>query len=139
MSYLLDTNTIIYAYRGHAPCRQQLARTERGQLYFSAVVLFELEVGLCKSDNPTRLRGFVADVMARSTFLPLDAESARLAARVRAQLEAQGQPIGPYDLLIAGTALAHGLTVVTHNQREFARVPGLRLADWYEAQPFTAP
>ncbi|MDO5290543.1 MAG: type II toxin-antitoxin system VapC family toxin [Pseudomonadota bacterium] len=132
MSYLPDSNILIYAYRGNTACRQQLARTDRGQLYLSAVVLFELEVGIRKSSNPAALRSFVQGVLARSTFLPLDAESASQAAQVRAQLESTGRPIGPYDLLIAGTALAHGLTLVTHNQREFARVPGLRLADWHE-------
>ncbi|MEZ4591976.1 MAG: PIN domain-containing protein [Chloroflexota bacterium] len=56
---------------------------------------------------------------------------ARQAAQIRATLEKAGQPIGPYDLLIAGTALAHNHTLVTHNVKEFSRVAGLQLEDWY--------
>ncbi|MDO5624541.1 MAG: PIN domain-containing protein [Pseudomonadota bacterium] len=132
MKWLVDTNTIIYAYRGHAGIRDKLAQTNRDNLFFSAVVLFELEVGCAKSSNSTRLRRFVDDVLQRSTFLDLNAASATEAALARAHLERQGRPIGACDLLIAGTALAHALTVVTRNVGEFTRVPGLRVVNWHD-------
>jgi tRNA(fMet)-specific endonuclease VapC len=62
--------------------------------------------------------------------LPLDRTSAETAARIRAELERRGQPIGPYDLLIAGQSLANGLTLVTNNVSEFQRVSGLKLESW---------
>nr|WP_233258286.1 PIN domain-containing protein [[Phormidium] sp. ETS-05] len=56
--------------------------------------------------------------------------AANLFGRIRSQLESQGTPIGSYDLQIAAIALAHNLTLVTHNSREFSRVEGLRWEDW---------
>lgn len=62
--------------------------------------------------------------------LDFDREDARRAGEIRAHLAAAGAPIGPYDALIAAQALARGLVLVTHNTREFARVPGLGVEDW---------
>lgn len=62
--------------------------------------------------------------------LQFDADAARAAARIRAVLESQGQMIGPYDVLLAGHAIATGLMLVTDNTAEFARVPGIRLENW---------
>ncbi|HSL81928.1 MAG TPA: PIN domain-containing protein [Thermoanaerobaculia bacterium] len=66
-----------------------------------------------------------------ATLLPFGAAEARAAARIRAGLEAQGRTIGPYDILIAATALARGEVLVTHNTEELGRVEGLRLEDWF--------
>ena len=66
----------------------------------------------------------------RFEVIEFDKEDARQAGEVRAWLAAQGQPIGPYDVLIAGQARARNLTLITHNTNEFGRVPGLRLDDW---------
>lgn len=65
-------------------------------------------------------------------LLPFDSECATLAARIRAELEAAGTPIGPDDTLIAATALRHQGTLVTRNVREFSRVPGLQWVNWHE-------
>ena len=62
--------------------------------------------------------------------LPFDGRAADAYGSIRADLEREGRPIGPNDLLIAATALAHSLTLVTHNTSEFNRVPGLSLVDW---------
>ena len=70
--------------------------------------------------------------MLKLEVLPLDYPSAKAAGLLRSSLEGKGNLIGPYDLLIAGIALAHNLTVITRNTREFARVPGLRVENWYE-------
>ena len=62
--------------------------------------------------------------------LPFDDSAAEVYGRVRAQLEAAGTPIGPYDLQIAAIALANDLVLVTHNTQEFSRISGLRIVDW---------
>jgi len=64
------------------------------------------------------------------TTLPFDDAAAQVFGRIRATLETAGTPIGPYDLQIAEIALVNGLIVITHNVREFGRVPGLRIEDW---------
>ena len=92
----------------------------------------EIELGLAKSERPEAMRRFWTDALGRYRLLALDLEAARHAGRLRAQLENAGTPIGPYDTQIAGIALAHDLTLVTRNIREFARVPGLRLDNWYD-------
>lgn len=66
------------------------------------------------------------------TILPFDLDSARQAAKTQAHLERCVTPIGNLDTLIAGIALAHDLTLVTHNTREFDRVPDLRVENWYD-------
>jgi tRNA(fMet)-specific endonuclease VapC len=63
--------------------------------------------------------------------LPFDEAAARAAATVRRTLEQAGSPIGPLDTLIAGTAIAHSVVLVTHNAREFSRVRGLKMVDWF--------
>ena len=74
----------------------------------------------------------LAAAVSAFPFLPFDLACAQAAAKVRAYLESQDTPIGPIDTMIAGTALAHDLTVVTRNVREFSHVPGLKVENWYE-------
>ena len=69
--------------------------------------------------------------MSRVNVIPFDRDAALAAATIRAQLEQQGTPIGPIDVLIAGTAVALQATLVTHNVNEFSRVSELAIADWY--------
>ena len=108
-------------------CRQ-IQRHRPTDFGLPAIVAHELYYGACRSQR-------VAESTARVEALPFevvtfDLEDARAAAEVRAQLAQRGTPIGPYDVLIAGQALARQLTLVTHNRKEFARVPGLRSVDW---------
>jgi tRNA(fMet)-specific endonuclease VapC len=94
-------------------------------------VAFELWYGVSKSSQPEanrqRLRAFVAAPVA---LLAFDDEDAQCAGAIRAALEVLGRPIGAYDVLIAGQALAHKFTLVTANVKEFARVKGLAWQDW---------
>ena len=132
MRYLLDTNACIALLNDRS---QTLAmRTRRhppGDIGLPAPVLFELYYGACKSKHTTRN----LELLDRMVFetVAFDAADARVAGAVRSQLEAAGCPIGPYDLLIAGQALARGLTLVTANTREFQRVGGLHCEDWTSA------
>ena len=105
--------------------------SEGGSILVSSVVLFELWYGVARSgrreENTERLRVFLLGV---KSILPFEEEDASIAGDLRASLEMGGTPIGPYDLLIAAQALRSGITLVTANISEFARVPGLEWEDW---------
>lgn len=93
-----------------------------------AVAAFELYYGAFKGRLSNRNLELVDRIALE--ILPFDADDARMAGAIRSELEAAGEPIGPYDVLIAGQARARGLALVTANTREFARVEGLLLEDW---------
>ena len=93
----------------------------------SMVTVYELFCGLAKARDPAKERQKVERFISAIIELPLDRAGAEAAANIRADLERLGTPIGPYDMLIAGQALAGGLTLVTNNVREFQRVSGLKL------------
>jgi len=107
------------------------AITDGSGIAVSSIAVFELWYGVAKSaypdNNARQLAKFLAEGVA---LLPFDEEDAQVAGQVRAGLEAKGRPIGPYDVLLAGQALRHGLTLVTANAAEFARVPHLKWQDW---------
>lgn len=127
----LDTNTIICFFKAQGRVAQRLAQANPDDLAIPLVVLYELEVGIAKSTAPETRRARVDELVSLVHLLPFGREEARIAARVRASLEASGRPLGPIDTMIAGTALYHTATLVTHNTDEFARVPGLQIVDWY--------
>lgn len=133
--YLLDTNACIAWLNDHAPVVKRVVLAGRDQVWLCAPVKAELWFGACKSQriekNQTRLRQFFNGVPS----LPFDDVAADHFGEIRAALARQGQPIGPYDLQIAAIARAHDLIVVTHNTREFARVPGVVLEDWQTERP----
>lgn len=128
---LLDTNTLIYFFKGQGNVAERLLSAPRSQLLLSSVVLYELETGIAKSTDSKRRRQQMETLANAMTIAPFGKEEARMAAKLRATLEKAGTPIGPEDTLIAATALAQRATLVTHNTREFSRVPGLKLEDWY--------
>lgn len=129
--YALDTNSLIYFFKGKGRVAQRLLAQSPAAIAIPAVVLYELETGIAKSTSPQQRREQLDALLQVVQVLPLGPREARVAANLRARLEVQGTPIGPLDTLIAGTALAHGATLVTHNTREFERVPGLDLVDWH--------
>jgi tRNA(fMet)-specific endonuclease VapC len=131
-SFLLDTNILVYAFKGLGGCRERINRAPAQSLAISSITIFEIEFGLAKLNDPSHLREFVQKLQQRTQLLGLDERSAAHAGRLRAHLAALGQPIGPYDLLIAGIALAQNLTLVTRNTREFERVPGLKIENWHD-------
>jgi tRNA(fMet)-specific endonuclease VapC len=90
-----------------------------------------LEVGIAKSRAPRKRREQLDSLVNLIHVLPFGKDEASAAARIRAQLEKRGLPIGPLDNLIAGTALAHRATLVTRNIKEFARIKGLEIQNWY--------
>jgi tRNA(fMet)-specific endonuclease VapC len=130
--YALDTNILSYFFKGMGSVGKRLLATPPAQIAIPSVVLFELEFGLARSSRFEQRRQELQELVSLVTLLPFGPAEARASARIRNDLERAGTPIGPYDLLIAGTALSHGATLVTHNTREFGRVRGLALEDWYE-------
>ncbi len=127
----LDTNTVIYFFKGVGNVAERLLRTPPREVGIPAVVLYDLEVGIMRSAQPESRRKSLAELLRLVRLLSFDESAARAAAGIRAQLEQAGAGIGPMDTLIAGTALAHSATLVTHNTREFGRVLGLSVVDWY--------
>ncbi len=134
MLYLLDTNTCIAVMRKHPMAVRRISAVAPGDCAISTVTSYELYTGVAKCADPIKERAKVEILLQTLDELPFDSAAAQESARIRALLESQGQPIGPYDVLLdvllAGHALAESLTLVTANTREFSRVPGLRLANW---------
>lgn len=131
---MLDTNFCIalLSSDSSSALRETLySRLQTSKVFVSSIVLFELWYGVAKSRQPLANSRRSERLLALGIdALDFSSEDAEAAGRVRALLEAQKQPIGPYDTLIAGQALARGLTLVTANHREFARMPGLLWQDW---------
>jgi tRNA(fMet)-specific endonuclease VapC len=130
VSFALDTNTLSYYMRGEGRVGERLRAVSPQRVALPAIVVYEIRFGLRRAGRDTLMAGFDALVQA-VTVLPFDAESADHAASIRADLEARGLTIGPHDVLIAATARRHAHVLVTHNTREFKRVPGLAVEDWY--------
>jgi tRNA(fMet)-specific endonuclease VapC len=135
--YLLDTNACIALINGYPASvrhRFQRALSADEKIMVSSVVAFELWYGVAKSARPSaneqRVEAFFAGPLS---LLPFESEDAKVAGKIRAALETTGKPIGAYDLLIAGQALRHELTLVTANVREFGRIKGLQSVDWAKA------
>ncbi len=129
--FVLDTNTLVYFFRGQGQVGKRLLATSPAALSIPTVVVYELETGIAKSTDPVKRRGQLEQLLRAVTVLPFGLDDAKAAAAVRARLEADGTPIGPIDTLIAGTALANRRVLVTRNVSEYGRVPGLVVADWY--------
>lgn len=129
-AYLLDTNIVIAAMKGHPAVCARLESLPPTALWLSAIVLGELEFGAAKSAQSERNRSRLAELARRLPLLLVDATACRRYGEVRAHLEASGTPIGANDMWIAAQALAASCVLVTDNEREFRRVPELRVENW---------
>ena len=128
--YLLDTNILSDLIRNpHGVIAQRIADVGEKQVCTSIIVAAELRFGAAKRGS-RRLSRQLETVLGGMEALPLDAPADGTYATIRARLERAGRTIGANDLLIAAHALALDLTLVTDNQREFSRVPGLRIENW---------
>ena len=130
LRHMLDTNLCIRVLRERPAQARERFNLEADGLCISTIVLTELLHGAAKSARPEHHRREVERLASRLEVLTFDATAADHAADIRAALERQGQPIGGYDVLIAGHARSRGLIVVTGNLAEFGRVAGLRCEDW---------
>jgi tRNA(fMet)-specific endonuclease VapC len=129
--FLLDTNTLIYFFKGEGRVAEHLLATPPSDIAISTISLYEIEVGIAKSAQPAKRRRQLDTFLSAISVFPFDRSAALAAATVRAELERRGRPIGPLDNLIAGIALAHRATLVTRNTREFSRLPNLDVTNWY--------
>jgi tRNA(fMet)-specific endonuclease VapC len=129
MRFLLDTNAIIgLLNRSSAKLEANVREHPASEIGISAIVAHELYYGAFKSQRVDENLQRLGQI--RLEILSLDREDAEAAGKIRAALKKAGTPIGPYDVLIAGQALARGLTLVTNNVGEFQRIEGLKLEDW---------
>lgn len=128
MTYLLDTNAVIALLNQDQSFISRLRQHRPKDFVVSSIVMFELYYGAAKSKK-------VAENLRKLSKLPFeeipfDSLSSIAAGKIRAVLSRQGTPIGPYDVMIAGQAIAHDLILITHNVKEFERVVDLRFEDW---------
>lgn len=131
---MLDSNTISYYFRGDPQVVGRLQAVRPADLGVPAIVEYELRYGLLRlpPEAASPRLAALTQLLLPMRILPFDGECADYAARIRAELEAKGTPIGPHDILIAATAVRYQAKLVTRNVREFSRVPGLQYLDWHE-------
>ena len=133
MIYLLDTCTISDLVKGYPQVLARFRAIPPTDFSVSSITRMEVEYGLQLNPQRGAKIGPVMEALfSRITILPFSNVEAKSAGAIRAALRKQGTPIGAYDVLIAATALVHGLTLVTSNTGEFRRVSGLNVEDWRE-------
>ena len=135
LTHLLDTDICIHAMKSRDLVLSRRLDDLRGRCAVSDVSLYELYSGAERYDIPAKCIAIIDAFIARLIVLPFDTAAARIAAPLRFRLESKGRKIGGFDMLIAATALAHKLTLITNNAREFKRVPNLNVEPlaWHAA------
>jgi tRNA(fMet)-specific endonuclease VapC len=130
---LIDSSVLIDAERGSLDLESRLSESADMELAISSVTASELLHGVYRASK-SRFRphreAFVERLLQAWPVLPFDLTAARIHARVWSELAGKGVTIGPYDLMIAATALANGLALVTRDKRSFPKVPGLQVLHW---------
>ena len=129
--YLLDTNTIIYFFKGLGNISKNLLNVSPKDVSIPSIVVYELEVGIAKSNDSQKRQEQLKRLLSQINIIDFTQKEAIESAKIRADLEKKGTPIGAMDILIAGCAKANNLILVTRNTKEFQRVENLRMADWY--------
>ena len=128
--YLLDSDICIYAAKQRPPRLMRRLDANMGRCALSVISYGELCFGRARSSRPVEAAGNLSALLETIQVLPLPASAAERYGELRAQLEQVGRPIGGNDLWIAAHALSAELVLITNNEREFARVPGLRVENW---------
>ncbi len=130
LKYMLDTNIVIYTIKNRPAQVREAFKRHDNQMCISAVSKGELIYGAERSSQPERNLTDIEGLIARLQVAPFEDHASEHFGQLRAELYRIGQPIGPYDMMIAGHARAMGLILVTNNMKEFERVPGLRIENW---------
>jgi len=131
MNYLLDTNVcILYLNNSHAGITDKLKSIKPSDVGLCQIVKAELVFGAYKSQRQTENLKLLEKFFAQFTSLRFNDSAVETYGEIRSELAKAGQPIGPNDLIIAAIAIAHDVTLITNNTREFGRIPQLKLEDW---------
>ena len=130
LKYMLDTNICIYVNKNRPPEIREAFNRHADQICISSVTWGELVYGAEHSAKPEENLSVIEGMSARLEVLAFETHDANHFGQIRSELYRIGNPIGPYDMMIAGHARARGLVLVTNNLREFERVPGLRTENW---------
>lgn len=131
MTFLLDTNVCIKYLNGKSEkIRKYIESLNPEDIVLCSIVKAELFYGAMKSRNPDKNLGKQQKFINRFVSLSFNDDSAKIYGDIRSQLEKLGTPIGPNDMLIAAIAVQNGMTLVTHNTREFNRIRNLKIEDW---------
>ena len=131
MKYLIDTKICIYIMNQRPPdVINKFKNFEVGDIGVSSITVAELQYGVEKSGHPRMNQGRLDAFIAPFDIVGFDQSAASAYGGIRFQLEMQGRPIGPLDLLIAAQALAGELILVTNNEKEFKRIEGLKVQNW---------
>jgi tRNA(fMet)-specific endonuclease VapC len=128
--FLLDTDTIIYSLKGNESVVQNLAAHQRDPLKISVISLMELYYGAYKSEKTKANLAKVRSIEKAFDIISVDFSVAETFGMIKSDLEFQGIPLDDFDLVIAASALAHNLILVTNNEKHFRRVEGLELDNW---------
>lgn len=129
--YFLDTNTCIYYLNGKYPSiLNKFKQTNADQIAIPSIVKAELHYGAEKSQRKKINQAIVKKFLNPFQIADFNSDAAFEYARIRAELERSGLPIGPNDLMIASIVKAHNGILITHNTKEFSRIYGLHLEDW---------
>jgi len=130
MSFLLDTDTCIYAMRQNESVLERLLSKSRADVAVSVITEGELRTGAAKSSSPAKTLRLLENFLRPLEIVEFTSADAASYANVRSKLERAGRAIGPLDTLIAAQAVCRKLVLVTNNEREFRRVAGLRVENW---------
>lgn len=132
--YLLDTDICIYLTNNRPEnVIKRMQQIQMVEIGISSITVFELVHGALKSQKVEHNLNQINQLRQMISILDLDTDAAEHAAQIRRELESQGRPIGPFDVLIAGQALSINAILVTNNTREFSRIKDLKLENWVEA------
>ncbi len=131
MKYMLDTNICIYIIkRKPQVVIDRFLRTDISEIGISSITLSELLYGVSKSSKPEQNQMALTQFMAPLEILPYGDDAAQYYGNLRVHLERQGTPIASLDMLIAAHALSTGCTLITNNEKEFSRIPNLKIENW---------
>ena len=130
IKYMLDTNIVIYTIKNRPRQVREAFKKHDKQMCISSVTYGELIYGAERSSQPEQNLADIEGLVARLEIAPFETHAAEHFGQLRAELYRAGQPIGPYDMMIAGHARAKGLILITNNVKEFERAPGLRIENW---------
>lgn len=129
--FSLDTNTLIYFFKGQGNVKHHLLNVPPSDIYIPSVVVYELEYGLNRSISPNKRREQLNTFLNHVCVGSFDNNASRIAGKIKHELAMHGNLIGPHDILIAAETLSQNKTLVTRNISEFSRVNSLSLVNWY--------